>query len=144
MLDAQGSIASLRTQAALNQDGIDALVAVMRLERRSSDRRRPRDMIGSISRPMLRALRSFASRYGLVNGSVSLASTAKRSRRRQQVADQLDDLAGHLTEPADVPVTLPPGRARLATKPVPTGSPTLAITIGISRVACFAAVAVGV
>jgi hypothetical protein len=29
------------------------------------------------------------------------------------------------------PVTFPPGRAKLATKPVPTGSVLLAITIGI-------------
>src|SRR5262249_51492583 len=31
---------------------------------------------------------------------------------------------------ADRPVTFPPGRARLATKPIPTGSPTAANTIG--------------
>ena len=34
-------------------------------------------------------------------------------------------------------VTLPPGCARLATSPVPTGSPTAAKTIGISEVACI-------
>jgi hypothetical protein len=34
------------------------------------------------------------------------------------------------------PVVLPPGLARLATKPLPTGSSTLANTIGIVRVAC--------
>ena len=37
----------------------------------------------------------------------------------------------------DRPVTLPPGRARLATIPVPTGSPAAAKTIGISDVAFF-------
>src|SRR5262249_7324176 len=37
------------------------------------------------------------------------------------------------------PVTLPPGRARLATAPVTSGSPIAAITIGITVVACFAA-----
>ena len=37
------------------------------------------------------------------------------------------------------PVTLPPGRARLATKPAPTGSPALAITMGMVVVAFFAA-----
>jgi hypothetical protein len=37
------------------------------------------------------------------------------------------------------PVTLPPGRARLATRPVPTGSDTAANTIGMTAVACFAA-----
>jgi len=39
----------------------------------------------------------------------------------------------------DMPVTLPPGRARLATTPAPTGSICAANTIGISVVACFAA-----
>ena len=34
---------------------------------------------------------------------------------------------------------LPPGRAKLATKPVPTGSDTAANTIGMTAVACFAA-----
>jgi hypothetical protein len=39
----------------------------------------------------------------------------------------------------DIPVTLPPGRARLPTRPVPTGSPAAANTIGMTDVACFAA-----
>ena len=34
------------------------------------------------------------------------------------------------------PVALPPGRARLSTKPPPTGSPTIGNTIGTVRVAC--------
>jgi len=37
------------------------------------------------------------------------------------------------------PVMLPPGRATLATKPVPTGSPTPTMTMGIVLVACWAA-----
>jgi hypothetical protein len=37
------------------------------------------------------------------------------------------------------PVTFPPGRAKLATKPVPTGSVLLAITIGIVSVCCLTA-----
>ena len=37
------------------------------------------------------------------------------------------------------PVTLPPGRARLATKPTPTGSPALVITMGMVVVAFLAA-----
>ena len=44
---------------------------------------------------------------------------------------------------AESPVTLPPGRARLATRPTPTGSPTLAITMGMVVVAFFAANADG-
>ena len=36
-------------------------------------------------------------------------------------------------------MTLPPGRARLATKPAPTGSPAFAITMGMVVVALLAA-----
>src|SRR5262245_19138159 len=41
------------------------------------------------------------------------------------------------------PVALPPGRAKLATKPAPTGSTTCAKTIGTVRVACSKGVAAG-
>src|SRR5262249_53218664 len=41
------------------------------------------------------------------------------------------------------PVILPPGRARLRTKPAPTGSTTCRNTIGILRVACSRAGMVG-
>ena len=40
---------------------------------------------------------------------------------------------------SDNPVTLPPGRAKLATKPPPTGSLASANTIGMTAVACFVA-----
>src|SRR5262245_39399732 len=40
---------------------------------------------------------------------------------------------------SDRPVTLPPGRARLATRPPPTGSLAAAKMIGIADVAAFAA-----
>src|SRR5262249_16518586 len=39
------------------------------------------------------------------------------------------------------PVRWPPGRARLATRPLPTGSSTSAKTIGMTDDACFAATA---
>src|SRR6185437_14624405 len=42
------------------------------------------------------------------------------------------------------PVMLPPGRARLATNPDPTGSPTDVMTIGIVEVARRTAITVGV
>ena len=42
------------------------------------------------------------------------------------------------------PVTFPPGRRKLAARPLPTGSPTLTIRIGVSRVAVRAASAEGV
>ena len=37
------------------------------------------------------------------------------------------------------PVMFPPGRARLATNPRPTGSPTVVVTIRMVLVACLAA-----
>ena len=37
------------------------------------------------------------------------------------------------------PVMLPPGRAKLETKPCPTGSMVTQKTIGMARVACFSA-----
>ena len=40
-------------------------------------------------------------------------------------------------------MTLPPGRARLATRPAPTGSPAFVITMGMVVVAFFAANAAG-
>lgn len=41
------------------------------------------------------------------------------------------------------PVTFPPGRARLATRPWPTGSATPIITMGIVPLAAFAAITAG-
>src|SRR5215471_9707272 len=48
-------------------------------------------------------------------------------------------LPGVSADCADMPVTLPPGRLKLSTKPEPTGSELAANTIGIVVVACFAA-----
>jgi hypothetical protein len=42
------------------------------------------------------------------------------------------------------PVTLPPGRGKLATKPLPTGSRTTAKTMGMVRVCCSSAAVLGV
>ncbi len=44
----------------------------------------------------------------------------------------------------DNPVMFPPGRARLAMRPVPTGSSLSTITMGIVVVACLAAWIAGV
>src|SRR5215470_15984053 len=50
----------------------------------------------------------------------------------------------HAGRAVERPVMLPPGRARLATNPVATGSPAEAMTIGIVCVALFAACTAGV
>src|SRR5262249_1881760 len=62
--------------------------------------------------------------------------TSSRSRSSRLPARSVDR--------TDSPVTLPPGRARLATSPLPTGSPATENTIGIVAVACFAATISGV
>src|SRR5271166_1771339 len=49
------------------------------------------------------------------------------------------NLALKLNSNAVKPVTLPPGRARLATKPLPTGSIVVTNTIGTLRLACCSA-----
>jgi hypothetical protein len=50
--------------------------------------------------------------------------------------EQLHPFPGQPFREVENPVMFPPGRARLATKPLPTGSPMTATTIGMVRVAC--------
>ena len=98
----------------------------------------------SISIPALRAAWPICARYGLAKGSVSSANTPIRRAEGANSRISSTLLPATSAPPLDSPVTLPPGRSKLATSPVATGSPAPAITIGISRVACFAANAVGV
>jgi hypothetical protein len=56
---------------------------------------------------------------------------------------RLSVLAARSAMELDMPVTLPPGRARLAMRPDSTASPA-AITMGMVVVACFAAFTAGV
>jgi hypothetical protein len=67
-------------------------------------------------------------------------------KRQQQASEQPGDrerpssrLAATSVCWSDRPVTLPRGRARLATRPVPTGSPAAAKTMGMTDVACLVA-----
>jgi hypothetical protein len=53
--------------------------------------------------------------------------------------EELELFADQVCLHSDVPVTFPPGRARLVTNPEPTGSATAPITIGIFDVASLAA-----
>jgi hypothetical protein len=70
---------------------------------------------------------------------------AKRtSRRTVRLFDEIQDKSHQLQVASQHKSQLPPGRARLATKPVPTGSPVLTNTIGITDVACLAASVPGV
>ena len=57
----------------------------------------------------------------------------------QQLLEQFQTLPPRSGAIRLMPVTLPPGRARLATSPLPSGSPEAAITIGMVEVARLAA-----
>ena len=63
--------------------------------------------------------------------------------RRDQLVQQLQPLWRDLHIVWVTPVTLPPGRLRLATRPSLTGSATVSKTIGMVVVAAFAASAAG-
>src|ERR1700736_1823659 len=84
------------------------------------------------------------SRKGLEKGSVALARAVTRRAHGSISRISCTLLPASSAVAEAIPVTFPPGRGRLATSPVPTGSPVSAMTIGISCVACFAARAVGV
>src|SRR6202048_5444977 len=84
------------------------------------------------------------SRKGLEKGSVALARAVTRRADGSMSRINWTLLPASPAATLAMPVTFPPGRGRLMTRPVPIGSPVSAITIGISRVACFAATAVGV
>src|SRR6516162_5250552 len=77
-------------------------------------------------------------------GLSTLAKIATRRRLGTTSRKISIRLPASSSDRTDMPVTLPPGRARLATMPLATGSPTLAKTIGMSDVACFAARTCGV
>jgi hypothetical protein len=73
-------------------------------------------------------------------GLLSLANTANRRRLGTTSRKSSTRLLTASTLWIDKPVTLPPGRARLATSPLPTGSPLATNTIGMTNVARLAAI----
>ena len=72
-------------------------------------------------------------------GIANIGHDRQPAKTGNNLAQKFEALAGRSVCWIDRPVTLPPGRARLATRPVPTGSPASAKTIGMTDVACFAA-----
>ena len=66
---------------------------------------------------------------------------ANRRRPETTSRNSASRLPARSVDCIDRPVTLPPGRARLATRPLPTGSSTSAKTIGTTDDARFAATA---
>ena len=68
------------------------------------------------------------------DGGIPQDRRARHARR--DLFEQLQPFPADAVFEMMKPVALPPGRARLSTKPAPTGSATLANTIGTVRVAC--------
>ena len=99
--------------------------------------RRPR---GRACGPLPEPRPSPARRSGLP----TLAMIANRRRPGTTSRKSSSRLPARSVDWIDRPVTLPPGRARLATRPVPTGSAAIAKTIGMTDVACFAAMTAAV
>ena len=62
---------------------------------------------------------------------------------RRNLLEQFQPLAAIVGSILVKPVTLPPGRGKLATKPLPTGSATIAKMMGMVRVCCSSAAVVG-
>ncbi len=91
------------------------------------------------SRPSVRAAASTSRISSTTAGPPTLAKIANRRRPGTTSRKSSSRLAARSVCCIDRPVTLPPGRARLATRPVPTGSPAAAKTIGMTDVACMAA-----
>jgi hypothetical protein len=85
------------------------------------------------------AVLSIASSTGTCEGSSALTRTATRAARGIASLSNSSrfDMSSR-TKKVD-PVTFPPGRARLATRPDATASPLVVMTIGIVVVACLAA-----
>src|SRR5262249_33302245 len=73
------------------------------------------------------------------DGVVGFQKDADQPRLRQRFRHHLQSLGSELVSSIDVPVTFPPGRARAATCPRPTGAAWTANTMGIVVVACLAA-----
>ena len=102
-----------------------------------SSPRRISDVMTSI--PSVRAAASASRISSTTAGPLTLPKIANRRRPGTISRKSSSRLAATSVCWIDRPVTLPPGRARLATRPVPTGSPAAAMTIGMTDVACLAA-----
>ena len=107
-----------------------------RLRRRARSRRRRARRPGSTPRRAT-APRTGSRRTGRSpEATAGSRRTAARVTPRRDLLEQLQPFPAKPYSKSVKPVTLPPGRARLSTKPAPTGSTACANTIGTVRVAC--------
>src|SRR5215471_9642701 len=109
----------------------------------NSDRSRTGAAIASTAKEAAAALKGFSqySAYGAVAGLNTIAIRATRGEISLSSSTHLPAIVGSVKIK---PVTLPPGRAKLATKPLPIGSATIAKTMGMVSVCSSSAVVVGV
>jgi hypothetical protein len=94
---------------------------------------------GPTSSPSVRAVAITSAISSTAPGPPALAMIANRARPGTISRNNSSRLLTVSVCWTDRPVTLPPGRDRLATRPVPTGSVCKANTMGMTVVACFAA-----
>src|SRR6516162_5882953 len=87
-------------------------------------------LIGLIVVPVASPPSSICSRKGLEKGSVALARAVTRRADGSMSRINWTLLPASSAVTLAMPVTFPPGRGRLMTRPVPIGSPVSAITIG--------------
>ena len=109
----------------------------------SSDLSRTGAAIASTAKDAAAALKGFRkySEYGAVAGLNRKATRVTRGAISLSSSSHLPAIVGSIRMK---PVTLPPGRGKLATKPLPTGSATIAKMMGMVRVCCSSAAVVGV
>ena len=99
--------------------------------------------IASTAKEAAAALKEFSqySAYGADAGLNSIATLAIRGTVSFSSSNHLPVCVG---SERVKPVTLPPGRGKLTTRPLPIGSLRLAKTMGMVRVCCSSAVVAGV
>src|SRR6516164_6410139 len=100
----------------------------------SSDLSRTGEGIASTAKEVAAVLKGFSqnSAYVAVAGLNSIAIRATRGAISLSSSTHLPAIVGSVVKVK--PVTLPPGCAKLATKPLPIGSATSAKTMGMVRV----------
>src|SRR5262249_4673708 len=109
----------------------------------SSDLSRTGAVIASTAKDAAVALKGFSqySKYVAVAGLNRKATLATRGAISLSSSSHLPAIAGSIVTK---PVTFPPGRGKLATKPLPIGSATSAKTMGMLRVSCSIVAVIGV
>src|SRR5262245_326942 len=129
-------------QTRLNDDSIGPLL--LHCRKSSSSSSALLFITASIAIPVAWPRSRICSRKSRENGSGALANAATRRADGNNSWTNSTLLPANSAPTLDIPVTFPPGRARLSTSPLSTGFPASAMTTEMSRVACFAARAAGV